>query len=103
VATKTKNPQTRAVRLVRPLGSEANGDGLVSITVGGEVGLYWIAEVPTGVEGHRAFSLSRLCSNTEYRCTVGERLNHCTCKAGQHNLPCKHRDAILALIAKGKV
>jgi hypothetical protein len=104
---RPRRPVERTATLTAPLGTDG-ADGRLLLTVGKEVFLCWLAELPTQIAG-RAFSLAKVGhageEDGDYHILVGTNPadTSCTCKGWTYKSRCKHVAALSALVAAGRV
>ena len=97
----TKTKPARAVALVRS--PEADGVGVVKLTLGKVVQHYVFWEIPCEIGG-RGFAVHRLGIGDLYHMRVGTRVNcSCECMGWYAHESCKHVGALKALARQGKI
>lgn len=106
MAAITTTPSTRTCKFVR---TAAGTVGVLTLTVCGLAADYYLEEIADSTGG-RVFRLERFKSQrrTEEGETYYVRLGgcgSCDCPAGifKRSKPCKHRDAVRALVAAGRI
>jgi hypothetical protein len=104
-APKPRPQPARHVRLVSP--PDGLATGVIRITVGKASTDYSVRAIPSQVGG-AAFELVKLgleAGGETYHVLLTGDTNHdsCTCKGSVAHGHCKHRDAIAALVAAGRL
>ena len=75
--------------------------GMLRLTVGRSVEAYSLHVLPG--EGATQVALHKFAAadETRYVVTVGGDVAVCNCPAGRWNKPCKHKSAVVVLLARG--
>ncbi len=103
-----RKPRPKPARSVRlPLAPGDGGPGHLVITVGKLVRDYWLH--PLAADFGRGFRLEGFSTQLDeeeerdYQVNVNGRQSSCTCKGWCRWSRCKHVDALVALIERGKL
>lgn len=76
--------------------------GILVLTIGGKAHQYRLAAVPA--EGGRDFRLEKVPAGDAYTVVLSPMGRHtCTCPGHTRRGVCKHRDALVALAAAGRL